>query len=195
VVSFYVTKEEVTKAEVFPVPVVIHHGDHSLVVYLDRTLSIREVEVGRHVETLLDHLLGFVNEAGINSGFDMYNFGVLVGKQIAAYMVQNLNEGKLYKYDSFFEVLTAELKTTFSGGQITYSIREGKVIFKVVDSPFCRTVKGERETNSCEFLAGILGGSASDGIAPSRNYFAKETTCAIKTGKDTCSFVLAEAKP
>ena len=58
-VSFYATKEEVTKAEVFPVPVVIHHGDHSLVVYLDRKLGIREVEVGRHVETLLDHFLGY----------------------------------------------------------------------------------------------------------------------------------------
>ena len=75
-VSFYATKEEVTKAKIFPVPVVIHHGDHSLVVYLDRKLGIREVEVGRHVETLLDHFMGFINEAGLNGGIDMYELGI-----------------------------------------------------------------------------------------------------------------------
>jgi predicted hydrocarbon binding protein len=193
-VSFYATKEEVTKAKIFPVPVVIHHGDHSLVVYLDRKLGIREVEVGRHVETLLDHFFGFINEAGLESGIDMYELGLSVGKQIAEYMVKNMHDGKPYKHEYFFENLTTELKTTFSGGVITYSIKEDKVVFKVKDSPFCRTMKGERETNGCAFLAGILAAAASNGISPKKAYVAKETSCALKTGKDACSFTLTEKK-
>ena len=189
-VSFYATKEEVTTAKIFPVPVVIHHGDHSLVVYLDRKLGIREVEVGRHVETLMDHILGFVNETGLTKDIDMYDYGKDVGKQISEYMIKELNKGKRYSFDYFIETLTTQLKTSFSGGKIEYENKEGVVTFKVTDSPFTRTLIGEGKKNPCAFLSGIFAGSFTHGISPKEQYEVLKPKCGIDLGKNYSKFVV-----
>ncbi|MHA1712866.1 MAG: hypothetical protein ACTSW4_02310 [Candidatus Ranarchaeia archaeon] len=218
-ISFNADEEEVKKAKIFPFPVVIQHGDHAQVVYLDRALGIREVEIARHAETLLDHFIGFFNEALLTEKHPTtHNIGLSIGRQIGEFLLSQLHEGKPFMnvtdaiksqgeakvkeflerdWRNLWEVFTSSMKSVFSGGTITYSLDKNNfdhVTFEVVDNPFCRTLADEKKKKCCDILAGIIAGAASSMRADDTVFNCEETNCHIINKKGHCNFDLKPVK-
>ena len=218
-ISFSTSVEEVKQAKSFPFPVVIQHGDHAQVVYLDKALGIREVEIARHAETLLDHFIGFINEAFLTEkDLTTQSIGESIGRQIGEFLLDKLHEKKpfltipdTYKkqgeqkvidflkrdWKNLWEVLTSSMKSVFSGGTIEYLIDDAKpehVSIKVTDNPFCRSMVGEKNQKSCDLLAGIIVGAVSSMRADKLSFECKEVECHVQTKKGVCTFDLNTTK-
>lgn len=223
-ISFNASEEEVKKAKIFPFPVVIQHGDHAQVVYLDRALGIREVEIARHAETLLDYFIGFMNEAVLTEKDPSpYNIGLSIGRQVGEFLLCQLHEGKPFMelrddvkkqgdkkisehldrgWRNLWEVFTSSMKSVFSGGSIEYEIAKAdreNVTFTVIDNPFCRTLLEEKKQKCCEILSGIIAGAAMSMRADDIQFECVETECAVQSKKGCCKFSLKasgdKAKP
>ncbi len=213
-ISFKATEEEVKKAKIFPVPVVIQHGDHAQVVYLDRALGIREVEVARHAETILDYFVGFINEALLRVNVaEIPAIGIAIGEQIGQFLLTQLHDGKPFmrpdpkatkqeaqkqskrEWKNLLETFTSSLKSVFSGGTVEYSLNENNmelVEFKVLDNPFCRTLINEEKKKSCDLLAKIIAGAVMRMRADDKKFDCVETQCQLVSKKDFCLFTLSK---
>ena len=178
-------------------------------------MGIREVEIARHAETLLDYFIGFINEAVLTEkDLSPYTIGLSIGRQVGEFLLCQLHEGNPFMmvndavkkqgdakieayldrgWKNLWEIFTSSMKSVFSGGSIEYEIDQSErdhVTFKVIDNPFCRTLMEEKKQKCCEILSGVIAGAAMSMRADNTLFLCVESECNAQSKKGCCTFDL-----